>query len=151
MKRGLKGQGTRGIRLRADQEEKLAYLMSLDPELDISTAIRIGLDKFIEEQMARVGAQVHQSASASPPAGRRNAARSRAPEPRPDQQAKMDCTVHLELSELIDAWQRRHKVQFLAAAARAFGVPYHTFRSWSLGNRRPDEVTLQELRARLLE
>ena len=64
MKRGLKGQGTRGIRLRKDQEEKLAYLMSRNPELDISTAIRIGLDKFIEEQMAQVGTQVYQDTRA---------------------------------------------------------------------------------------
>ena len=34
--------------------------MSLNPELDISTALRIGLDKFIEEQMAQVGTQVYQ-------------------------------------------------------------------------------------------
>jgi hypothetical protein len=64
MKRGLKGQGTRGVRLRDDQKEKMAYLMSLDKELDISTAIRKGLDKFIEEEMAKVGTQVYQDTRA---------------------------------------------------------------------------------------
>ena len=65
MKRGLAGQGTRGIRLRKDQEEKLAYLRSIDPELDISTALRIGLDMFIERRMAQIGPQVYRSITTS--------------------------------------------------------------------------------------
>ena len=158
MKRGLKGQGTSGVRIRKDQKEKLLYLMSLDPELDFSTAVRIGLDKFIEEQMALAGPRVHQSASDSFPPGRRNAARSRAPEPRPDQQAKIeplmkpdDCTGDLELPDLIRAWMHRHKVRSLAAAARHLGVHYHTFRNWSLGTRPPGGFRTQGLVTRLLE
>lgn len=65
MKRGLRGQGTRGVRLRKDQEEKLAYLIDLNPELDVSTAIRVGLDRFIEEQMAKVGPRVFRSIASS--------------------------------------------------------------------------------------
>jgi len=41
---------TSGVRLRVDQIEAVAKLCDIDPEMDMSTAVRRGLDMFLSTQ-----------------------------------------------------------------------------------------------------
>jgi len=50
MKIGLKGQQTVGLRLRKDQKERLERIRQYDPEIDRSTALRQGLDLWLEKK-----------------------------------------------------------------------------------------------------
>lgn len=49
---------TTGIRLRKDQMDDLQQLMNGDPELDVSKAVRRGVDLFIAERTGRLRLQV---------------------------------------------------------------------------------------------
>jgi hypothetical protein len=150
---------TRGFRAWTDQVDSVERMMELNSELGRSKLVRAGLDRVIAEYKGQPLAQGHRSASSAFSARRRNPARSGAPEPRPDQQAKIGPLTKLPDSagemvpHLIRAWMDRHKVESRSDADKKLvadlDVHYQTFLNWFHGRSRPRGLTLIALIDRL--
>jgi len=171
MRYGEQVRSTRGFKPRKDQILRIEGpggtarrpvapgVLALDPELSWSTIVRQGIDEWLKlwDSGALQQRQVDQSPSPPPPPAelqRRTPPLSKIAhraEHEPLAQGHQSAGSGPELPVLIRAWMHRHNLRSLVAAADKLGVPYHTFRSWSLGVRRPPGFMLQALHARLLE